>query len=107
MAVPRKTVGVIFQERKVEHKKAAKKAAKKDCMICAETKQAKSFVPEEHNACVHFEIICTRCVRTMTKTQTSEGKVAEARLPCPVPSCASALEHKTLEDVLPKEEFET
>jgi hypothetical protein len=107
IAVPRKTAGVTFPERKTEHKKPARKETKKDCMICAEIKKATYFIPEKDSPCEHFMTVCTACVSKMIKTQTSEGKVAEARLPCPVPSCTKALEHNMLEWVLPKRDFET
>jgi hypothetical protein len=103
--VPRARAGAVVKPKEpLKKTKAAEKAkteapaAKRDCIICASTKNvAASFRLDGHEkACEHFESTCGLCVQKMVSISIAKRHLAEAELACPVSGCAHVLDYAAL-----------
>ena len=88
-------------------KKRKERPVRQECSICAATKSTlRSFkVPEDANACEHFETICNPCIQKMLRTKVTERQLNEAELACPFPKCDHVLDFTALKKTVSKAEF--
>lgn len=103
-AEPKKSVSAALKPKK----KKKKRPAQQECSICAATKNTiRCFkVPEDANACKHFESICNACIHKMLRSKVAERQLTEVELACPFPKCDHVLDFTVLKNTVSKAEFD-
>ncbi|KAF2109641.1 hypothetical protein BDV96DRAFT_669153 [Lophiotrema nucula] len=104
--------GIVKQTAKESTSKAAapkqnKRAEKRECLICADSKTSRGYQPpKDGEICEHFRSICRACVQKLVKSKITDDNLGEGVLQCPFGDCGHEVAFSTVGQMVTTGTFE-